>query len=176
MKPLILVSLLALAGSFLSSLAAGSHFNFSLANNSFNFDFGIGAASTPAAVAFGVIAVLAFLAALFMGASGTPPGDSGAAPAPPTVPQMFSNLGRSLRGLTTSSKDCMIGGVCGGLGKYTPLPSWVWRVLFLVLLLCYGTGFLAYVILWICLPAEANASEGLGGEARAPSSDPRPTP
>jgi phage shock protein PspC (stress-responsive transcriptional regulator) len=32
------------------------------------------------------------------------------------------------------------------------LPSWVWRLVFLLLLCCYGTGVLLYVLLWICLP------------------------
>jgi len=48
----------------------------------------------------------------------------------------------------------MVGGVCGGLGAHTPIPAWIWRVLFLVLLLFVGSGALIYIILWIALPDE----------------------
>ena len=62
-----------------------------------------------------------------------------------------------LQTLTKSKTDVWLGGVCGGLGAHTPLPSWVWRVLFLVLFFFAGTGGLAYVVLWICLPDEKPA-------------------
>jgi phage shock protein C len=64
----------------------------------------------------------------------------------------------NLRNLSRSKSDCVIGGVCGGLGTYTPIPPWMWRALFLVGLLCFGTGGLAYVILWIALPGEKPAA------------------
>jgi phage shock protein PspC (stress-responsive transcriptional regulator) len=59
-----------------------------------------------------------------------------------------------LSGLTKSKTDVVLGGVCGGFGKHTPIPSWVWRVGFLVAALVFGTGVLVYVILWIALPDE----------------------
>lgn len=60
----------------------------------------------------------------------------------------------NLRNLSKSKTDCVIGGVCGGLGKYTPIPAWMWRAAFLVALLVFGTGGLVYVILWIALPED----------------------
>ena len=66
----------------------------------------------------------------------------------------FSDMWAILQKLTKSSEDEWIGGVCGGLGAHTPPPSWVWRVLFLVLLFVFGTGLVLYIILWICLPEE----------------------
>ena len=63
-----------------------------------------------------------------------------------------------LQTLTKSGTDVWLGGVCGGLGGHTPLPSWVWRMLFIVLFFCVGTGGLAYLVLWICLPDEKPAS------------------
>jgi phage shock protein PspC (stress-responsive transcriptional regulator) len=62
-----------------------------------------------------------------------------------------------LRDLSKSKTDIVIGGVCGGLGKYTPIPPWMWRAAFLVALLFFGTGGLFYVILWIALPDEKPA-------------------
>lgn len=59
-----------------------------------------------------------------------------------------------LRNLSKSKSDVVIGGVCGGLGKHTPIPAWIWRAGFLVALLLFGTGGLVYLILWIALPDE----------------------
>jgi phage shock protein PspC (stress-responsive transcriptional regulator) len=46
----------------------------------------------------------------------------------------------------------MIGGVCAGIANYFGTQSWVIRVVFLVALLFFGSGFLLYVILWIAVP------------------------
>lgn len=60
-----------------------------------------------------------------------------------------------LKRFQRSSKDCVIGGVCGGLAKLVPaVPSWVWRIGFVVAMFGYGTGFLAYVLLWIFVPPD----------------------
>ena len=60
----------------------------------------------------------------------------------------------TIRSLTKSKSDCVLGGVCGGLGAHTPLPAWIWRVLFMVLVFFVGTGAIVYIILWIALPDE----------------------
>jgi phage shock protein PspC (stress-responsive transcriptional regulator) len=60
-----------------------------------------------------------------------------------------------LQTLTKSSKDKWIGGVCGGLGEHSPAPSWCWRIIFVLLVILYGTGLMLYVLLWIFLPKEA---------------------
>ncbi|MDQ7780514.1 MAG: PspC domain-containing protein [Planctomycetota bacterium] len=64
-----------------------------------------------------------------------------------------SEVLRNLREMRKSAKDKKIAGVCGGFGEYTPLPSWLWRALFLSSLLLGGFGLVVYVILWICMPA-----------------------
>ena len=56
-----------------------------------------------------------------------------------------------IQNLRRSAKDCQVAGICGGLGEHSPIPSWVWRIVFLVLL-CVGVGFPVYMVLWICLP------------------------
>ncbi len=58
----------------------------------------------------------------------------------------------SSRRLTRSSTDKKIGGVCGGLAEYFDLDPTLIRVIWVLLVLCGGTGLLAYIILWIVLP------------------------
>jgi len=62
-----------------------------------------------------------------------------------------------LANFAKSDADRWIGGVCGGLGEHTPVPSWVWRLLFVLLFVCFGTGFLVYVLLWIFVPRKTPA-------------------
>jgi phage shock protein C len=62
-----------------------------------------------------------------------------------------------LANFAKSDTDRWIGGVCGGLGEHTPVPPWVWRLLFALLFVCFGTGFLVYVLLWIFVPRKAPA-------------------
>src|SRR5262245_5263700 len=64
-----------------------------------------------------------------------------------------------LRRLSRVDDDAWLGGVCGGLGRYTPIPSWCWRVLFLVLMFVFGVGFIPYVLLWICLPGPRESGD-----------------
>jgi phage shock protein C len=59
-----------------------------------------------------------------------------------------------LHQLKRSRSDRVIGGVCGGLGRHTDLPSWAWRVIFCLTLLYFGVGFLIYLLLWLFLPQE----------------------
>ncbi len=54
----------------------------------------------------------------------------------------------------TLPRERIIGGVCAALGEATPFSAWMWRVLFCVLLAAWGTGLVAYLILWICIPRE----------------------
>ncbi|MCX5847855.1 MAG: PspC domain-containing protein [Deltaproteobacteria bacterium] len=60
-----------------------------------------------------------------------------------------------LQDLTKSDNDKWIGGVCGGLGEHSPIPSWAWRLLFAILVICYGTGLLIYILLWIFVPTKS---------------------
>ena len=58
-----------------------------------------------------------------------------------------------------STPNADVGGVCGGLAPATGLPSWLWRLIFLALMLCGGTGLILYVLLWILVPTEAAAPD-----------------
>src|SRR6476620_11412935 len=57
-----------------------------------------------------------------------------------------------LHRLSLSSTDRVIGGVCGGLGAHTGLPSWAWRVIFCISTIYFGIGLLFYLLLWIFIP------------------------
>lgn len=61
----------------------------------------------------------------------------------------------SLKDMHKSESDRLIAGVCGGLAQSTPLPSWLWRVIFILLVVSVGSGVLAYILLWIFMPKEA---------------------
>ncbi len=56
--------------------------------------------------------------------------------------------------LRRSASDKWIAGVCGGLAQATGLESWAWRLIFALLLLFGGVGIVAYLLLWIFVPAE----------------------
>lgn len=62
-----------------------------------------------------------------------------------------------LQNFTKSDTDRWIGGVCGGLGEHTSIPSWIWRLLFVLFVICYGVGLLVYILLWIFVPRKAPA-------------------
>ena len=55
-----------------------------------------------------------------------------------------------------STTDKWIGGVCGGLAALTRVPSWSWRILFLLTTLLHGLGVLVYILLWIFVPVQSN--------------------
>jgi len=48
----------------------------------------------------------------------------------------------------------MIAGVCSGVGRHFGLDVTLIRVVWVLLVLLYGTGVLAYVICWIVIPKE----------------------
>lgn len=58
-----------------------------------------------------------------------------------------------LHGLKRSTHDVQVGGVCAGLAEYSPVPAWLWRGAFIGLALAGGAGIIAYVLLWMFVPA-----------------------
>ncbi len=73
-----------------------------------------------------------------------------AQPLPPTPPVSTKRLRRS-------GTDRMLGGVCGGLAEYSGVDVVLWRVGFVALALM-GAGILAYVLLWIVMPASPESA------------------
>jgi phage shock protein C len=64
--------------------------------------------------------------------------------------------------LMLDKRNKKIAGVCAGLARYWNMDVTLLRVLWLVLAICAGTGFLAYLIAWIAIPSD----EGQYMEAR----------
>lgn len=69
-------------------------------------------------------------------------------------PPPLEPIAEKVNGLRRSRSDRWIGGVCGGLADATALESWVWRLVFALLLVFGGVGLLFYVLLWIFVPQE----------------------
>ena len=66
--------------------------------------------------------------------------------------------------LYRSRKNCMIAGVCGGLGDYLGLEPVLIRVFFLLLALTSGIGALIYLLFWFIVPWEDNPRDASLGE------------
>jgi phage shock protein C len=58
------------------------------------------------------------------------------------------------RRLYRDRRDRMIGGVCGGLGKYFGIDPTVLRILFVLGVLLAGHGLLIYLVLLVLVPEE----------------------
>lgn len=57
--------------------------------------------------------------------------------------------------LRRSRSNRMVAGVCGGLGEFFGLSPWIFRIIFLILMVPGGLpGLLPYVLLWIIIPSE----------------------
>jgi phage shock protein C len=87
------------------------------------------------------------------GADSTPGAAPPAGAGAPATGAPRAGGGSFLHRLRRSTRDHVIGGVCGGLGEHTDLPSWAWRVIFCVAVLYFGVGLLLYLLLWVFIPA-----------------------
>lgn len=72
---------------------------------------------------------------------------------------------KSLKEMRKSAQDRKVAGICGGLGEYTSLPSWLWRALFLTSLFVSGVGLIAYIIFWICMPPAETGQQAVPGSS-----------
>lgn len=57
-----------------------------------------------------------------------------------------------VRAVKKSDDGKRISGVCAGLGEHTPVPAWIWRVLFILFALASGFGLFAYLVLAFAMP------------------------
>ena len=73
-----------------------------------------------------------------------------------------SNTTRTTKKLYRDKEKGMIGGVASGLGHYFGIDAvWIRIVLILLVFAGFGTGILAYIILWIVTPEAVTTSEKL---------------
>ena len=54
--------------------------------------------------------------------------------------------------LYKSETDKMLFGICGGLGEYFDISSTLIRIIWVIAVLCFGTGFLVYFICLLLMP------------------------
>ena len=62
------------------------------------------------------------------------------------------------RKLYRSKTDKMVSGVCGGLGQYFGVDSTLVRLVFLLMLIFGGSGFIVYLIMAIVVPEEGSTA------------------
>src|SRR6266571_7605355 len=174
--PKILLAVGAVTGFFALTLAflSGSHFQWTSNNESSKVDVRIGAEGSLPVLALTAISITALvLGAAFLSlsiqAKATDARSDQADGANPPKENRPTSLVEFVQTLTKSRKDVWIGGVCGGLGEHTPIPSWVWRALFAVMILGYGVGLAAYIVLWIFVP-EATREQRVAEVIASPSS------
>lgn len=73
----------------------------------------------------------------------------------------FTSSNSRNRKLYRDKENGMIGGVLAGLGHYFGIDK-VWlRIAMLALVFLFGTGFVAYIILWIVMPEATTTAEKL---------------
>ena len=81
----------------------------------------------------------------FSNPAGTPSGSNPGGPAP----------GRfDVRQLRRSRDDRMIGGVCGGLGRYVGIDPIIFRIVLAALAIFGGVGLLLYALGWLLIPED----------------------
>ncbi len=59
-----------------------------------------------------------------------------------------------IKKLYRSRDDRMIGGVCGGLGKYFNVDPTLIRLGFILMGLAAGSSIILYIAMWIVIPEE----------------------
>ncbi|NUM31089.1 MAG: DUF2807 domain-containing protein [Bacteroidetes bacterium] len=73
--------------------------------------------------------------------------------------------------LYRDGENKMLGGVCSGISKYFDIDPTIVRILWLCLVLFFGTGFLVYLILWILVPEAVTTAQKLEMTGKAPTLD-----
>ena len=69
--------------------------------------------------------------------------------------------GERPRLLRRTRDDRVIGGICGGLGRYLGVDPVLMRIAFVILAFAGGGGILVYLVAWVLIPVE-RPGEDLG--------------
>jgi phage shock protein C len=59
---------------------------------------------------------------------------------------------RNIKRLYRSKKDRKIAGVCGGVAEYLNVDPTIVRLIWVLAVLLWGVGLIAYIIAWIIMP------------------------
>ena len=78
----------------------------------------------------------------------------GPAPAAQAARAVIEQSQSAIQQLKRSLTDRWLGGVAGGLSQATNIPTWAWRILFILAAFLHGLGILMYALLWIFVPLE----------------------
>jgi phage shock protein PspC (stress-responsive transcriptional regulator) len=81
-----------------------------------------------------------------------------------------STSSASHKRLYRDENDKVLGGVCSGLANYFDIDPIIVRAAFLLILFAFGTGLLAYIILWVVVPS--TSSTEIGGTRKRLFRDP----
>jgi phage shock protein C len=73
------------------------------------------------------------------------------------------------RPLMLDKRNKKIAGVCAGFARYFDVDVVLVRVLVLIVALCTGVGFIAYVVAWIAIPADYDSGMQLSPNVTSPS-------
>ncbi|MFH0928014.1 MAG: PspC domain-containing protein [bacterium] len=73
-----------------------------------------------------------------------------------------------IKQLYRSTKNRMLFGVCGGLGEYFGLDPIIFRIIFVVLVFCAGSGVLLYLALALIMPKQPIADAPAAGFMEGP--------
>lgn len=59
------------------------------------------------------------------------------------------------------SRERKLAGVCGGIAEYFGIDPTIIRIVWLILVLCAGTGLLAYIIAAIVMPDQPDNMDNI---------------
>ncbi len=100
----------------------------------------------------------------------------GPAPAAQAARVAIEQSQSAMQQLKRSLTDRWIGGVAGGLSQATNIPTWAWRILFILTAFLHGLGILMYVLLWIFVPLERPMAAVTAAPGPTPPPGPPPVP
>ena len=75
------------------------------------------------------------------------------------------------RKLYRSTREKMLGGVCGGIAEYFDVDPTIVRLAFVLTVLAGGAGFIAYIIMWIVVPQESYGQFNMPAGEQSPKTD-----
>ncbi len=66
-----------------------------------------------------------------------------------------------MKTLMRDMSNRMVGGVCAGIGRHFEIDVSIIRIAFVLGAFMWGTAFLIYILMWICIPKDNNQPKDL---------------